>query len=68
MKKWNTPSVEELNINETANGFFNLDWESPLNIISEKRPVTPVNPQPDPTPTPVEPTDPVDVVDELSGI
>lgn len=28
MKKWNTPSVEELNINETANGFFNTDYES----------------------------------------
>lgn len=27
MKKWNTPSVEELNINETANGIFNADFE-----------------------------------------
>ncbi len=30
MKKWNTPVVEELNITETANGFFPFWKESCL--------------------------------------
>lgn len=28
MKKWSTPSVEELKINETANGIFDADFET----------------------------------------
>ena len=30
MKKWNTPSVEELNVKETANGAFNSEYETGL--------------------------------------
>lgn len=45
MKTWNAPEVQELNINETADGFFNLDWESPLDILSKKVPDTPVTPE-----------------------
>ncbi len=39
MKKWNTPNVEELNINETANGIFNADFES--FILFNKKSETP---------------------------
>lgn len=39
MKKWNTPNVEELNINETANGIFNADFES--FILFNKESATP---------------------------
>ena len=27
MKKWNAPSVEELNINETAHNWFGNSWD-----------------------------------------
>ena len=27
MKKWNAPSVEELNINETAHNLFGNSWD-----------------------------------------
>lgn len=30
MKKWNTPNVEELKINETANGIFNTEFETAI--------------------------------------
>lgn len=33
MKTWNAPEVKELNINETANGFFNVNWEGPFDVI-----------------------------------
>lgn len=33
MKKWNAPEVAELNINKTANGFFDVDWEGPFNVV-----------------------------------
>lgn len=52
MKKWNAPEVAELNINETANGLFNIEWETPLSIVgNDKRPT------PDPDPTPSTPDD-----------
>lgn len=44
MRKWNTPVVSELNITETADGFFNINWETPFDVIghkSDKKPVTP---------------------------
>lgn len=44
MKKWNTPEVAELNVTETANGIFDLDWESPLDFFSKKSSVT-TNPE-----------------------
>lgn len=47
MKNWNTPAVAELNVEETANGFFDIDWEGPLDIVfgdkSEQKPSTPEN-------------------------
>ena len=33
MKNWNAPELQELNINETANGFFNAGWEGPFDIF-----------------------------------
>lgn len=36
MKQWNTPDVKELNIAETANGFININWEGPLDIVFGK--------------------------------
>ena len=33
MKKWNAPEVAELNINKTADGFFDVDWEGPFNVV-----------------------------------
>jgi len=33
MKTWNAPEVEELNINETAGGFFKVGYEGPFDII-----------------------------------
>lgn len=33
MKKWNAPAIAELNIDETANGFIDIDWESPFNVL-----------------------------------
>ncbi len=45
MKTWNTPEVAELNVTETANGFFDIDWETPLSILgndkSNQKPSTP---------------------------
>lgn len=37
MKKWNTPEIAELNINETANGLIDIDWESPFDILFSKK-------------------------------
>lgn len=52
MKKWNAPEVAELNINETANGLFNIEWETPFSIVgNDKRPTPDPNPNPDPTPS-----------------
>ena len=48
MKKWNTPSITELNINETANGIIKIGFESPLDILfGEKTCNTPTAPDPD---------------------
>lgn len=33
MKKWNAPEVVELKIAETADGFFDVDWEGPFNVV-----------------------------------
>ncbi len=33
MKKWNAPEFAELNINKTANGSWDVDWEGPLDIV-----------------------------------
>lgn len=33
MKKWNTPAIAELDIEATANGIFDIDWEGPFNFI-----------------------------------
>ena len=45
MKKWNTPSITELNINETANGYFKVGYEGPFDIVfgdrNENKPVAP---------------------------
>lgn len=41
MKKWNTPEVKELNIAETANGFFNSDIETLFVLNDSKKPSTP---------------------------
>ena len=37
MKKWNAPTIAELNIDETANGYFDFDLESPWNILFHKK-------------------------------
>ncbi len=48
MKKWNTPSITELNINETANGFLNVGFEGPYDIVfGDKTTDKPVAPNPD---------------------
>lgn len=59
MKKFENASIEELNITETANGLFNFDWESPLNILSNKK-----NPSPEVTPS--NPTTPSEPAPEVS--
>lgn len=41
MKEWNTPEVKELNIAETANGFFNSDVETFLVFNDSKKPSKP---------------------------
>lgn len=41
MKEWNTPSVEELKVTETANGFFNSEVETFLVLNDSKKPSTP---------------------------
>jgi len=33
MKKWNAPKMVELNIAATANGFWDVDWEGPFNVV-----------------------------------
>lgn len=50
MKTWKTAEVVELSIKETANGFFDVDWEGPLDIVfgdygdkSDQKPSTPEN-------------------------
>lgn len=55
MKKWNAPEVAELNISETANGKYNIEWETPWGIVgNDKRPT----PDPDPIdPNPSTPDD-----------
>lgn len=54
MKKWNTPDVTELNINETANGMFDVNWEGPYDFIlgdhdkcDDQKPSTPDTPDTD---------------------
>lgn len=67
MKKWTNAEITELNINETENGFFNYEVESPLNILTnDSKKVTP-DPKPTPTPTPTPTPDPVDPVDNFSA-
>ncbi|MCI6517405.1 MAG: hypothetical protein MR442_09565 [Lachnospiraceae bacterium] len=45
MKTWNNPEIAELNINETANGFWDVNYEGPFDIVfgdkSESKPSTP---------------------------
>lgn len=36
MKKWNAPAIAELNIDETAGGFINVDWEGPFDFLFGK--------------------------------
>lgn len=57
MKKWNTPAIAEVNVSETANGYFCWDWESPLDILSHehKKPQVPEETPVNPNPTPVDP-------------
>lgn len=33
MKTWNKPEVAELNISKTANGYFDVNWEGPFDIL-----------------------------------
>ena len=48
MKKWNTPSITELNINETANGYFKVGYEGPFDIVfGDRNENNPVAPDPD---------------------
>ena len=54
MKTWNAPEVQELNINETASGFFNTEYEVwPFINDTLKKNETPTT-TPTPTPTPEE--------------
>ena len=41
MKTWNTPEVTELNINETANGLFDSEYETFVILNDSKKPTTP---------------------------
>lgn len=43
MKKWSTPSVEELKINETANGIFDADFETFIILNDFNKSNTPDN-------------------------
>lgn len=36
MKTWNAPEVKELNINATADGHYDINWESPLDWLFKK--------------------------------
>ena len=43
-KEWNAPSIEELDINETASGFFDSYYETSIILNDNKKPpVTPDN-------------------------
>ncbi|MGN1187054.1 MAG: hypothetical protein ACI4R6_01055 [Lachnospiraceae bacterium] len=41
MKKWNAPEIAELNITETANGFFDSEYEGFFVLNDSKKPVKP---------------------------
>ena len=42
MKAWNKPEIAAIDINETAGGFLDVDFEGPLNLIfGDKRDSTP---------------------------
>ena len=41
MKKWNTPEFTELNIKDTANGFFDSEYETYFILNDNKKPSTP---------------------------
>ena len=43
MKEWNAPSMEELNVTETANGFFDSDFETLILLNDSKKSTTPDN-------------------------
>lgn len=43
MKKWNTPEVKELNIADTANGFMDVDFEGPFDILFGDKEDAPLN-------------------------
>ena len=43
MKEWNTPSVEELNVTETASGIFNADLETVILFNDNFKSNTPDN-------------------------
>ena len=59
MKKWNTPAIAEINLSEPADGFFNIGWEGPFNIVFGDR-SCPEKPQkPEKPEKPDTPTDPV---------
>ena len=40
MKEWNAPSIEELNVTETANGFFDADFET-FFVLNDNKSNTP---------------------------
>ncbi len=63
MKKWNTPEIATLDLNETKSGFFCTEYECwPLVNDSLKKCDQPDNPV-----TPKEnPVDPVDPISDLS--
>lgn len=44
MKTWNAPEVQELNINETAGGFWKVGLEGPFNVIFGKEEETTQDP------------------------
>ena len=60
MKTWKNAEIVALNVEETANGFFDFYFESPLDIIVndnlKKKPVTEDNTDPA---TPGENNDPI---------
>ena len=67
MKTWKNAEVVEVSINETAGGFFDVDWEGPFNIVFGDKsndqpttpdPVVPVQPEVEPG-TPSSGDDPI---------
>lgn len=40
MKAWNAPELEELNISETANGFWNIGYEG-IFVLGDRNSATP---------------------------